>query len=86
MKTVSLENFSNNEPFIISSTQFHSHLLGKSYLDDNTTATRIHNNIIFFLSNGLVKAFVSTIYDHTGGCAKRYHCISYPYIFSCLDS
>ena len=45
-----------------------------------TTATNLCIIIIFLISKGSIASLLTTMWDHTDGCANKYHCASSMYL------
>ena len=65
-------------------SKLHSCLSYDIYQDAITTAKNIFIIIRSLLSKGFIYSFLKTMWDHTDGCAKQYHCKSYVYLLSCI--
>ena len=64
--------------------QFHSHLSDKSDQYDSTTATHLCIILHIILTKKMISLFLTTLWDHTDGCANQYPCVSDVYMLSWL--
>ena len=51
----------------------------------STTATHLHIILQFLLTKGFIDPILTTMWDHTGGCAHQYLCESAIYLLSCIS-
>ena len=63
-------------------SQFYSRLSDQSYQDARTTATHLGILLQFILTKKRTSPFLTTVWDHTNGCAKQYRCASGIYLRS----
>ena len=84
-EVVALENFNKLNPYTILMAQFHSNLSDESDQDASITAIHICILLKMLLTKQMIHPFLTTIWNHTDGCAKQYCCPSYIYLLLCLD-
>ena len=70
MKVVAFENFKKLKPSTVPMELLHYHLSGESYQDASTNATHPHIILQFTLTKGMVAPLLTTMWDHTTGCAN----------------
>ena len=72
MEVFVIENFKKLKPSTIPMAQFYSHLSDESDQDASNNATRLRILLQFFLIKKIIYPILTTMWDHTGGCAKQY--------------
>ena len=65
-------------------TQFNSNFSDEIDQDASTTATYLCTILQFLLTKQMIAPLLTTVRDHTDGCAKQYRCSSTIYLISCL--
>ena len=84
MEGVALDHSNKLKPSTIPMTQFNSSLSDESDQDAITTATHLCIIIQFILTNKTIYPYLTTIWDHTDGCANQYRCEKDIYLLSCI--
>ena len=81
---VALEKFNKLKQSTIPMANFHSNLSDESDQDASTTETHLCIIIQFLLTKWMIYPLLTTMWDHTDGCANKYCCASAIYLISCL--
>ena len=63
---------------------FNSLLSDEIDQDASTTVTHLCIILQFLLTKEMIYPYLTTIWDHTNGCANRYRCETAIYLLSCL--
>ena len=74
MEVVAFDHFNKFKPSTIPMAQFHYHLSDESDQDASTTATHLCIILKFLLTEKMISPYLTTMWDHTDGCSKQYHC------------
>ena len=85
MEVVALDHFNKFKPSTIPMENFHSNVSDESDQDASTTETHLCIIIQFLLTNWMISPLLTTMWDHTDGCANKYCCAYNIYLLSCLD-
>ena len=85
MEGVLIEHFNKLKPSTIPMAQFHSFTYDEIFQDARNIVTYIYILLQFILTKQMIAPFLTTMWDHTCGCANHYHCASAIYLLSCLD-
>ena len=65
--------------------QLYSHLCDEINQDAIITVTHLRILLQVINTKQMIAPLLTTVWDHTGGCAKQYRCASSIPLLSCID-